>query len=469
MTALLYAVHNANLKCSKSLIANGANVNLEDDSYPDYSNLSLSQQTLSPIVETIRRLQLDSEYSSIVMTDILDLLLESGVDVNKPYSILKPKPVEYAIYQDDVQCVKKLIEKGARLDIINDEGVYIWSEVALMGSVDLLKCMLDHGTGKECTDKDDQSLLSYTVQSGDVETIRYLLDLGVTMTSSTPQTDEISCTHCGKSRLLVDTEAEDSIQEPHIVACDLNMLDVVQLLEEYSNQNFKSMNALICAVRQGSLEVVDYLLSKHSYPINVEYARTSDDKIDYQNSLIEACRHSTYEMIEVLLDFGADPSKNICDKKCPTVLTTAIVNQHVVGVAQFIQSGVDINCRSYDQRYGNILPYEASVLYNNIHAAEMLLISGCSCGVFSLNNHHKFKINVGPELEKLMKKWNVHDNNVVSLQIQCRKMILKHLSPKAFDKIDDGSLPLIIVKYLNICELDDIAEEHIQSTKVNDN
>ena len=46
-TALLHAVKNANLKCAKSLIANGANVNLEDASYPCYSSLSSSQHTLS--------------------------------------------------------------------------------------------------------------------------------------------------------------------------------------------------------------------------------------------------------------------------------------------------------------------------------------------------------------------------------------------------------------------------------------
>ena len=154
---------------------------------------------MSPLIETIKRLQPNSEYSSVVMTDIFDLLLDSGVNVNKP------KAIEYAINQYDEQCVKKLIEKGALLDTTDHDDVYTWAEVACMGSVELLKCMLDHGVDKECTDMEGQSLLSYTVLSTEVEAIRYLLDLGVTMTSSTPVTDEISCTHCGKSRLLIDT------------------------------------------------------------------------------------------------------------------------------------------------------------------------------------------------------------------------------------------------------------------------
>ena len=50
------------------------------------------------------------------MTDIFDVLLDSGVDVNSPSSGLKPTPITYATYHGNVQCTKKLIEKGTRLN-----------------------------------------------------------------------------------------------------------------------------------------------------------------------------------------------------------------------------------------------------------------------------------------------------------------------------------------------------------------
>ena len=459
-TALLYAVQNANLKCAKSLIANGANVNLKDDSYAGYSSVSSSQQTLSPIVETIKRLQPNSEYSSIVMTDILDLLLDNGVNVNKPYSLSKPKPIEYAVYQRNDQCVKKLIEKGARLDNFYYRGVNMWSKVARMGSVELLQCLLDHGIDKECTTVKGKSLLSYVVQSGNVEAIRYLLDLGVTVTSSTTRKDEVTCKHCGKTRLLINTTAEKKVQAPYMVACKLNMIPVVRLLEKYGDRNFKSMNALRHAVIHNSLDVVKYLLEEYNYPLNVEYARKCGDDIDYRNILIEACSQSSASLIIELVEHGADPNYSICEKNCSTALVTAIAHDHVGVVDNFIQCGVDINHRSYDQSYDNVSPFEASVLYNNKHAAEMLLISGCSCGVFSLDTDHKFKVNVKPELEKLMKEWSVRENNVTSLQMQCRRAILNHLSPQACDKIDECLLPRVIVVYLGICELIDIVDEY---------
>ena len=452
-TALLYAVKNANLKCAKSLIANGANINLEDDSYADYSSLTSSTTTLSPIVETIRRLEPDSEYSSIVMTDILDLLLDSGVDLNKPCNPRKPKPIEYAINQYNVQCVKKMIEKGTQLDTIDHEGVHLWSEIAGMGSVELLKSMLAHGIDKECTNMRGQGLLWYTVESGNVEAIRYLLDFGVTMTSGTKRPDEISCKHCGENRLLLDVKAEAKVQDPHMVACRLDMVHVVQLLEEYGNQDFKSINALRHAIIHDSFDVVEYLLGKYNYPLNVEYAKKCGDYIDYENILIEACWYSSAQVIDLLLHHGANPNITACEEKCSTALTTAIGCYHVHAVARFIQYGVDINRRSFDVNYGNVYPFEASVLYRNKCAAKMLLISGCTCGVFSLKTDHEFKMDVEPELEKLMKEWNVHENNVTSLKVQCRRVILNHLSPKAYDKIDKCSLPRRLVLYLGSFEL----------------
>ena len=458
-TALLYAVQKANCKCAKSLIANGAKVNLEDNSREFYCSLCSAQTTpvvglannKCPVVETIKRLHPASEYSSIIMTDMFDLLLDSGVNVNKTNTI------EYAIQQNNVQCVKKLIEKGAWLDKRDHLGLYTWAEVARMGSVELLKCLFDHGINKNCTDLEGQSLLSYVVESGKVEAIRYLLELGVTLTSCTTETREISCNHCGKNRLLIDINEEEIIKSPHMVACEDNMLPVVRLLEEYGNKNFKTMNTLTCAVIHRSYEVVEYLLDKYKYPLNVEYARKRDDDIDYDNILGESCRHSSAPVIELLLVHGADPNQTVCEDKCPTALITAIAHQHKKVVARFIQCGVDINRRSYDETYGSVLPFEASVLYNNACAAEKLLIAGCACGVFSLDNDHKFKKNVRPELENLIKEWNVQKNNVIPLKIQCRRVILKHLCPKTVDKIDNSCGT--IVKYLSICELVEIVED----------
>ena len=87
----------------------------------------------------------------------------------------------------------------------------------------------------------------------------------------------------------------------------------------------------------------------------------------------------------------------MCSETRVNALMTAIIFGNLKVIAQYIRSGVDINLRSYDGIDKNVLPFEATVLRGHHNVAKMLLISGCSCGVFSLNDNHEFKNNPKPE------------------------------------------------------------------------
>ena len=139
-------------------------------------------------------------------------------------------------------------------------------------------------------------------------------------------------------------------------------------------------------------------------------------------------------------------------------IMTAICDGNLKKISLYIRSGVDINFRSYDDTNIKSLPFETSVLYGRQSVAKMLLVSGCSCGVFSLPNNHKFKDDIKPDLEVLMKEWKVQENNVTPLQQRCRCVILNHLSPRADMKIGKLPLPGLIIKFLSIPELDAILD-----------
>ena len=117
-----------------------------------------------------------------------------------------------------------------------------------------------------------------------------------------------------------------------------------------------------------------------------------------------------------------------------------------------------MNSKSYYPHIGSLLPFEAAVYAGHINALKMLFLSGCSCGVHSLENNHGLKAGVTCELKELLKEWNVHKNNAMPLQQRCRVVILNHLCPQADKKITE--LPLLpqLIKYLTIPELDDIME-----------
>ena len=133
-TALMYAVKNANINCLRSLITHGAEVKL----YNYKRDLLLL---------AIEELQDRSKQCPIIMAEIFDLLLDNGADVNIALS--------QAISLGRVECIKKLIVKGANLDY--DDG-YVWQMTAGYG-VDMLNCLFDRGIDKDVTDKQGMSLL----------------------------------------------------------------------------------------------------------------------------------------------------------------------------------------------------------------------------------------------------------------------------------------------------------------------
>ena len=472
-TALMYAVSNANINCVESLIASGADVNLINDK-PNVTYRTTG--VLGPLIDSIKLLGPKSPHSYNTMMGIFDLLLDSGADVNIPCLYHNRTPIMYAAAVGNVKCFEKLIQKGAQLNCTDRVGHTVWALAARAGSVDVLKCLIEkHGIGKNSTDKKGFSVLMWAVISCRIEAVRYLLNQGVTMTSFVPQECVEACKNCGTNLSCHYLDATQMNTDPYVRAIILDMLDVVRLMDEHGCQLGKSPEILSIAIHTKSVEVVEYLLCNYKYPWNYGYIEKHYDSrlnSDHQTFLIKACETQSVEIVKLLLERGADPNKKYCAEKCPPVLNVAIYRRHVKHLACFIRGGVNVNTRShYSGRFrtwgpadiGVVLPFEAAVYEKDIYAAEMLLVAGCSRGIHCLDNICAIKANIGDEMQELLKKWNVHKNNVLPLKQRCRMVILNHLCPQADKKIKELPLPLQIIKYLSIPELDDILEKHLSA------
>ena len=451
---LMCAVQNENLKCVETLIANRADVNITCQDGP--------YNSVNPLVASIERLH-DNHRSYKVMMDIFDLLLDSSADVNQPCHRYWRTPIMYASEMGITDCVQKLIQKGAELyatDKFNDNTA--WSLAAWRGGVDVLKCLIkDGGIDKNSTDKRGWSILRWAVESKNIQTISYLLNLGVTITTYTSPTCVEPCKHCRESLPCYNIDRKQRFTDPYMEGIRLNMLEVVKLIDEYGCQLYKYTDTLHYAIHMNSVDVVDYLLRKHKYPLNDEYIGKYATKglTLNQTLLIKACQTRTVPVVKLLLEHGADPSKLNCMRKHDTsLINLTIYEGHVEVIAFIIRGGVNVNIKSFYPGIDIVLPFEAAVYDGHIYAAEMLLFSGSSCGVHSLKNNHKLKDGITDELQELLKEWNVHKNDVIPLKQRCRMVILNHLSPQANKKIIELPLPPKLVKYLSIPELDDIIE-----------
>ena len=326
--------------------------------------------------------------------------------------------------------------------------------------------MFNCGIDKDHTDEYGYSVLLRAVYSKKIEAVRYLLDLGVAIPLYKPKISEIQCGHCKENTLLLDDIPWEprAVKDPCIRAICSNQLEIVKLLEERGSQSCKYFNALRCAVIFHSVDVALYLLTKYTYRLNMEYKIIEYNQRRSIYTLLTEPKHIgainraydfTTQITQLLLDHGADPAKPMCSETSVNAMMTAIKFRNLKVIAQYIRSGVVINLRSYDGIDRKLLPFEASVLRGHHNVAKMLLISGCSCGVFSLNSNHEFKNNLNFEVEKLMKEWEVKENNVIPLKQRCRSLILNHLSPRADEKIEKLPLPRLIIKFLYIHEFDD--------------
>ena len=447
-TALVYAIQNANINCVRSLLNNGANVN-------HYSSNSTNRihSIKSPLVEAMSKWDFNLVDSAIIKAEIFDLLLASGADVNDPYDIHTPPPVLCALDCGNIECMKKLIQRGARLGWTSYEHNYIWSEIARKGNLELLKIIIEHGIDKDSTDTDDKSMLRLVIESGDIEAVCYLLDLGVTLPTYQPEAELKPCKKCVTDRLHLDDQA---LRDPCVAAIGTGNLNIIQLLEKHGEQGFNFFNVIRKAVC--SPDVTEYLLNKYTYPLNIEYTIKGDSigPFNRWTILIEACHTNSVDVAKMLLDHGADPNKWIFEGNYFSAINIAIHKCSVTLVAHLIRSGLDINSRSSHNELGYLLPFEAAILADNLRAAKMFLVSGASFGVYSLYKNHEFKANIKPDLKNSMKTWNVYLNNVNPLEQQCRRVILKDLSPQAHKKIEKLPLPHCLIEYLSIPELDDI-------------
>ena len=437
-TALIYAVRNANIRCVKWLITNEADVNVINGK----RNVA-DMLTGVALIDAIQLMHANSPHSYKTMMGIFDLLLDSGADVNQPCIYQNRTPIMYAAALGNVICVKKLIQEGAEVDYTDKTGQTSWTLAARAGSVDVLKCLLeDNGIDKNSIDAAGLSILYWAVGSGNIEAVRYLLKQGVTMTSLAPQAPQDcveACADCGTNPSCHHLDATQRKTNPYVLAIRCNMSDVVRLMDEYGCEMGKSPGILSHAIRNDSVDVVEYLLCNYKYPFNCGYKDKYDElNFNHQAFLTDAyvTYYQTYSetasvgAIKLLLEHGTGIYTTCSAEKCPGIINAAMYEDNVEVLACFIRGGVTMNTKAYypDESstsgladIGVVLPFEAAVWDDHIYVVEMFLVSGCSRGIHSWNNNHTLKANIITELP----------------------------------------LPPQIIKYLSIPELDDIVEKHL--------
>jgi len=105
------------------------------------------------------------------------LAAPKAADVNHRFSD-GSTPLQWAVYEGDVEEARRLIEAGADVSAANDYGATAMGLAAEVGHTELLELLLDAGADVDSPNPEGQTALMAVARTGNVEAARLLLDRG---------------------------------------------------------------------------------------------------------------------------------------------------------------------------------------------------------------------------------------------------------------------------------------------------
>ncbi|CAF0827236.1 unnamed protein product [Rotaria sp. Silwood1] len=240
------------------------------------------------------------------------------------------RPLHYAVFENDFECVRLLIEDyGADVNILDEAGYSPLHLAAKYGFIDIMHILIDHG-----------SLINFHVAVNESQTRSIIAPYYDVMTE--PLSLCLENNHIECARLLLCSGA--NVNQQYFLGYEINLLPYENLpsleliLKHGANPNALSRSGitpLIKACREGNLGAVILLCR---YGANVNYVTR---KFRQRNALVIAIETKRCDIIEQLLIYGAFVNRHPDLSNSP--LEMAIRKDHIDTVKLLIAFGSNTN------------------------------------------------------------------------------------------------------------------------------
>ena len=252
-----------------------------------------------------------------------------------------------AVRQEHADVVKVLIDAGADIERKGDDGRSLL--VASSANLQIVKMLVKAGAGVRATSNEGNTCLIFATYRGHTETVRYLVGL--------PQVDVnhknnkgLTALHCAANHnqadameVLIDAGADIEAKDDDTGSSPLHLsrgLDVAKLLvkagAEVRATDNKGYTCLMCASYEGHTETVRYLVGLKDVDVN----HISDDG---RSALFSAVRKKHADVVEVLIDAGADIERKGNDGRSP-LLVASSANLQIVKM--LVKAGAGVRATS---------------------------------------------------------------------------------------------------------------------------
>ena len=299
---------------------NDMNTNIESDSDEDFDDDDTDLESLSFSTNNVQKLStLEEVYNAeIELFETVKILIENGANVNVNEGTEQDgvPPLSEACGGGFLDVIKLLIEKGARINNIDDEGMSALMRACYEESEDIVRYLLTiKDIDLELTDSHGCTALWKTVCWENVNIAEILLDAGANVNTSTSRDKfqyrsdnshedytvfmkAVETSSCEMVQLLIDRGADTTVQmkiggKKTDYLCEpvkAQHVDMVKILLENNIGNinqrsgYDKMTPLMIAVNHHNLNMTKILIS-HG-------ARTDQKNRDGEN-LIDILNHRT--------------------------------------------------------------------------------------------------------------------------------------------------------------------------------
>lgn len=225
-----------------------------------------------------------------------------------------------AVRQGNVEAVRNLIESGASVNHVDNDGWTILRSAAWGGHIKIVELLLDAGVQVDQADRDGRTALRAAAWGGHSKIVLRLLERGadVNKVDKEGRTALIAAAYMGHTNIV-----EDMLD----YGADINHEDI-------DGRTALSVAALCIPASEGHLKVVSLLLDRG--------AEVNHYDKDAMTPLLVAAYEGHYEVCELLLENDADIDHT--DNSCRTALQAAVSMGHgsVVALLLFWGAAVDM-------------------------------------------------------------------------------------------------------------------------------
>ena len=274
-----------------------------------------------------------------IAKQLLESASKYNIDLTNKLDNRKTPPLSIASGTGSMTIAELLLNNGARVGQVDDDGETPLLMAASQGHALIVKLLLDRGAPVNNVDSQGFTALSYAVFRGHVKIVQLLLDNGAedigddpvllhTAVNGYAEIMELLLEH-GVQVDRANTEGET----PLLFAAHLGHINLVRMLLDKGAQADKANKTgeapLLVAIASGHTEIAQLLINFG--------AQVNQASADGSTPLLFAAYEGHISMVQLLLNHGAQVNQAAMNDSTP--LSNAVINGHVKVVELLLKNG----------------------------------------------------------------------------------------------------------------------------------